>query len=198
MLIVVTSENNIPDEALWINQMFQNGLKYLHLRKPGFAIHAYQNLIDQIESQYHRKIMIHEHHELCIKYGLRGIHIPEYSRKQIAQLDTYVNEYYAQDFVVSSSFHDIDSIQQFQIHLDYYLLSPVFDSVSKKGYSGKEFNVLDQERLIVGLGGIHTDNISDTLQLGYQGVAVLGSIWEHPDPLQSFQNIQKKYQAALT
>ncbi|UTW66207.1 thiamine phosphate synthase [bacterium SCSIO 12643] len=198
MLIVVTSEHHIPNETNWINQMFQNGLKYLHLRKPGYSMEAYQDLIEQIESQYHRKIMIHEYHELCIQYGLRGIHIPDRTKSEIADFDQYVNTYYAQDFVVSSSFHDVTSIQTFQTHLDYYILSPVFDSISKNGYSGKQFNVHRQDRLIVGLGGIHPDNIAQTLKLGYDGVAVLGSIWQATNPLQSFQNIQKQYQTALT
>ncbi len=198
MLIVVTSERNIPHEADWINQMFQNGLKHLHLRKPGYSMEAYQDLIEQIESQYHCKIMIHEYHELCIQYRLQGIHIPDRTKSEIADFDQYVNTYYAQDFVVSSSFHDVESIQTFQTHLDYYILSPVFDSISKDKYSGQQFNVQCLEHLVVGLGGIHAHNISQILELGYEGIAVLGSIWQDANPLQSFRNIQKKYQAALT
>lgn len=198
MLIVVTSEQSIPNEAQWINQMFQNGLKYLHLRKPGYAMEAYQDLIEKIETQYHRKIMIHEYHELCQDYKLMGIHIPDRTKSEIPDFDQYVHAYYAQDFVVSSSFHDVKSIEVFQTHLDYYILSPVFNSISKDGYTGKQFNVQNLERLVIGLGGIHSNNISQTLKLGYEGVAVLGSIWQDTNPLNSFQKIQKQYQIALT
>ena len=68
---------------------------------------------------------------------------------------------------------------------DYVFLSPIFDSISKEGYSShftqpvlKELQrtkVID--RKVMALGGINLDRIKLAKDLGFGGVVVLGDIW---------------------
>ena len=64
MLIVFTSENQITDESVKINQLFEAGLHCLHLRKPNNNYQQHCDYLNQIDSQYHSKIVVHHFHEL--------------------------------------------------------------------------------------------------------------------------------------
>jgi thiamine-phosphate pyrophosphorylase len=196
MLIVFTSENHVDNEGFWLNELFDHGLETLHVRKPKFTREAYQNLLQEIRPEYHHKIMIHQNHEFCLEMGLKGIHIPEYSRKMMSSiLDNYVNGFQSKNYSVSSSFHNLKAVEQSDSSLDYYVLSPVFSSISKSNYLGKEFDVHHISKSIIGLGGIQSNNISQVQNLGYNGIAVLGSIWQSKNPLQNYIELQNKYQS---
>jgi thiamine-phosphate pyrophosphorylase len=64
-------------------------------------------------------------------------------------------------------------------------LSPVFDSISKAGYNAGfsyeaitdalEKGIIDNK--VVALGGISSSNIASVTDLGFGGVAVLGTVW---------------------
>jgi len=74
------------------------------------------------------------------------------------------------------------------------LLGPVFDSISKHGYKSK----FSKEELKTGisqwhgraklyaLGGINAENIRELKELGFDGAAVLGYIWNDADPVAAF------------
>ena len=94
---------------------------------------------------------------------------------------------------ISSSFHDPTTLENCSTNFDYHFLSPVFSSISKKGYKGKGFDVNGINKTIVGMGGVNEDTIEATLKLGYKGIGVLGSVWNEKNPLNAFLNIKKKY-----
>lgn len=62
----------------------------------------------------------------------------------------------------------------------YLLLGPVFDSISKKGYSGKAhlFNTIPPN--CIAIGGIDASNIMRVKAMGFHGAALLGAIWQNP------------------
>ena len=73
-------------------------------------------------------------------------------------------------------------------------LSPVFDSISKAGYSSAfapdELQAAGKEGLIdkrvIGLGGIDESNIRRIKELGFGGAAILGGLWKHFNPLTDY------------
>lgn len=194
MLIVLTSEQKIKKEATLLKQLFKAGLKVLHLRKPDFKEEGYCALLQQIEVQFHNRIMLHEYHHLCEEFNLKGIHIREQPRLEFgADLKNYVNRFKAANFLVSSAFHEPKVLASCQVGFDYHLLSPVFSSISKKGYQGRGFNVRDIDKQIMGMGGINIQTMKKTFELGYKGIAVLGGVWNTNETLQSFQHIKQYY-----
>jgi len=192
MIIVLTSERPLDNEAEQINVLFDNGLEILHLRKPTFSIDGYRALLDQIAIQYHNRIMTHQFPELTQEYGLRGIHLQEQARLDLEDaLDVTVVVYKNKGFLVTSSFHSKEDIMECNADFEYVLLSPVFGSISKKGYEGKGFDVNDLDATVIGMGGIHENTLSETYKLGFKGVGVLGGIWNVEDPIQSFIKMKK-------
>lgn len=198
MIIVLTSERELENEADTINLLFQNGLEVLHYRKPTFDIEEYRELLHKIEPEYYNRIMIHQFHELCEEFKLRGIHIQEQPRLNLNEkLKEYVSGYTANNFKVSSSFHAKNDIKNCNVDFEYVLLSPVFSSISKEGYKGKGFDVTDLDEFVVGMGGINQDTLQATFDLGFRGVGVLGGIWNTKDPIASFIAIQKRQKQYL-
>ncbi|TYP77132.1 thiamine phosphate synthase [Aquimarina intermedia] len=194
MLIVLTSEKELDDEATKINQLFDHGLEYLHVRKPSMNVNGYRYLLNAINPDYYKKIMLHQFHELVVEFDLRGIHLQEQQRIDLGdKLKEYVLDFILYDYKVSSSFHNPQDILASPIHYDYMLLSPVFDAISKTGYKGKSFNVSNIKEFVIGLGGIDEKTMATAFHLGFKGVGVLGSIWNTTDFLESFNTIKNAY-----
>ena len=97
-------------------------------------------------------------------------------------------------FLSLLSFHSKEEIEACNADFEYVLLSPVFGSISKKGYEGKGFDVTDLDTTVIGMGGINVDTIQQTFDLGFKGVGVLGGIWNTDDSLVSFQMIYNVHQ----
>ncbi|WP_010177835.1 thiamine phosphate synthase [Aquimarina agarilytica] len=195
MLIVITSEISIENEAQKINQLFEAGLECLHFRKPSLTIEQYRFLLNQIDKQSHNRIVVHHFHELINEFNLKGIHFPE--QKRIDHIDNpgryFLNlEMYGK--TISSSFHKPETLANCEFEFDYHFLSPVFSSISKEGYEGKGFDVNHIDKRIIALGGINETNIPETYQLGFNGVAVLGSVWKSENVLKSFERLKDTIQ----
>jgi thiamine-phosphate pyrophosphorylase len=44
------------------------------------------------------------------------------------------------------------------------------------------------------MGGIHSENVNATIQLGFKGIGVLGGVWNTENPVESFVQIKTAYQ----
>lgn len=67
---------------------------------------------------------------------------------------------------------------------DYVLLSPVFDSISKVGYTAAPFSPTDVSATlaaadvpVLALGGVSSITARQAVRLGFAGAALLGSVW---------------------
>lgn len=194
MFIVVTSPVKVKLDEDVVNRLFTIGLKILHLRKPDSTIDDYRTFLQGINMVYHDRIVIHHYPELCHEFGLKGYHLTESNREEMgSELEDFVRQTQDSGFTVSTAFHDLETLRLCEIPFDYHLLSPVLNSISKPDYLGKAFDVNNISKAVIGLGGIDSGNIGMIKDLGYNGVAVLGSIWEHNNPLEAFINIQEAY-----
>ncbi len=139
-----------------------------------------ETLLNAINEKYYAGISMHQFPELVEKYNLSGFHF-SYSypyQKQIA-------DRLKKNHQVSISTHTKCEIGEYEHIMDYMFLSPLFPSVSKK----EEQFLLDKEKIsnyllkgiqskIIALSGIHPENAAEAFDLGFDGIAVLGSIWE--------------------
>ncbi len=194
-LIVLSSEKLIHDEAFVLNQLFHHGLNTLHLRKNSCSLEEYKGLIEKINKEYHARIVVHDHHELCEVYALKGIHLKESYRKNLAAaLANYLIGFTENGFTTSTSFHQPEDIKKYCSDFNYAFLSPVFDSITKKGYRGRGFDVHDMNHNVVALGGVDHTLIQAVSNMGYCGVGVLGGIWNNDDYLNSFLAVKSACQ----
>ncbi|CAM1356550.1 thiamine phosphate synthase [Tenacibaculum ascidiaceicola] len=195
MIVLIAPEKDIPNEIEILQQLFEEGLEYYHFRKPDKNYEEHVAYLNQIDEKYHDRIVTHYFHELINEFNLKGIHFQE--QKRIDALENG-NEYFiGLDMIgktMSSSFHEPSALENCDIEFDYHLLSPVFSSISKKGYEGRGFDVNHIDKTIIGMGGINIDTIEKTLALGFQGIGVLGGVWNAEKTVESFKNIKRHYE----
>lgn len=177
-MILLTYPHSVPNELKIIHSLLEAGLETLHVRKPDFTAAQMRDFITLIDAAFHARIMIHSHYELCYDMQLKGIHITEKKKPQW-------NEYQHYTCNKSMATHALDALDNVPKEIDYILLSPIFPSVSKIGYSTTWDYDLMKQKLhsplpyrTVALGGITLENIDKVKALGFNDFALLGSIWE--------------------
>lgn len=186
MIIVITPEEFIKNETEIINELFQEGLDLLHIRKPLLNSVGVVDFIQKINSKFHHQLVLHSHYELAENFNISRFHFREEYRH---------NSLYKsfKDRIISTSVHDIEVFNKLNEDWNYVFISPVFPSISKKGY-GEKSNILnDIEKRnnsnvkLIALGGINDQNISKAFESDIDGVALLGAIWESTEPIKIFR-----------
>ena len=173
-LIAITKPYVEDNEVAFIHRVFESGFNILHLRKPDADIEYCRELLKKLTPDERKKIVIHDYPELFYEFDLKGIHINRNVTK-------YPEGY--QGFKTRSC-HSLEEVKLYKDYFDYVFLSPIFDSISKKGYKSafteEELKIASQDGIIdekvVALGGITFDKISFLKELGFGGAAMMGAI----------------------
>ena len=76
-LIVVTSTKFFVEENSIIDALFEEGVDYLHIRKPDSDIEFCERLVKLINKKWYKKIIMNDHFKLKEEYGLKGIHVSD-------------------------------------------------------------------------------------------------------------------------
>ncbi len=175
--IVITHPLQLKNEFEAISALFENGLEILHVRKPDFTKQELQEWIKSVDEKFHKYMMIHNHLPLAEEMNLKGVHFTSYNRHLI-------NEYKDCNCQKSTSTHSIDELKQWDERVDYAFFSPVFESISKKGYkptmAHEELQVYlhtNHKASVIALGGIDSNNVEKTKEIGFDGFAILGALW---------------------
>ena len=174
-LIVITEPQFVTNEATIIAQLLHWGVDLIHLRKPESSADELAKLIETIPTAYHNRLVLHDHFDLAAHFTLHGLHL---NRRNSVLPPNH-------EGTVSQSCHTLDEVKACKTKYDYVFLSPVFNSISKLGYTSaftpkalseaKKQGLIDQK--VVALGGITAANIDKTKYYGFGGVALLGDIW---------------------
>ena len=195
MVVVISPEKDVKNEINILNQLFKAGLEYYHLRKPEKNYDEYCDYLNRLDSKYHNKIIVHYFHELINAFNLKGIHFQEQKRRNhIDSPGQYFKGLSMFGKTISSSFHEPEDLNACYFEFDYHLLSPVFSSISKKGYEGRGFNVNHIDKNIIGMGGVTINNLSEFDKLGFIGVGVLGGIWNSNTPVEDFKKMKSHFE----
>lgn len=195
MIVVIAPETDSKDEINTLHRLFEAGLASYQLRKPKKNYKEHVAYLKKIDARYHNRIVVHLFHELVNEFNLKGIHFQEQKRRETIENEQleYFKSLNMADKTISSSFHKPEDITNCEFEFDYHLLSPVFSSISKKGYEGRGFDVNHIDKTIVGLGGITSKNIEACKAMGYNDVGVLGGIWNNENPVKAFNNLKTAF-----
>ena len=161
------------------------GVGRLHLRKPEARDEELEELLRRLAPRWAGRLVLHgpRSRELALRYGVPNVH------GAVAYRDGhgYSGGGPAVDgdgLAVSTSAHGWEEFGKLPVGLAYAFISPLFDSISKRGYRADERLLKQPEGelpcLPVGLGGISGETIGFMLERGWKGAAVLGWIWEEP------------------
>jgi thiamine-phosphate pyrophosphorylase len=190
-LVVISNATMLPDEAAIIQQLFAEGLEVLHLRKPEADEQAVRQLIEAIPAEYHNRIAMHGFFHLMDEYDIHRWHFREEHRQETTKED--MMQLKAKGYTLSTSVHDLPTLQRLTSLFSYAFFSPVFDSISKqqyKGVAGADFYLKDEQKplSVIALGGVEAGNIQSVMAMNFDGAALLGAIWKEPaDAVENFK-----------
>jgi thiamine-phosphate pyrophosphorylase len=161
-----------------------NGLQRLHIRKLGYTEQQMETYIKQIPVKWHNKIVVHHHSAIAQQFNL-GLHV------SFNNFFSYTQHSHSS---LSVSVHSRDEFEKVDGKCNYAFISPVFNSISKVGYvtNATLIGMGNQQRTtaLIALGGITNNNIAQIQQAGFDGAAIIGSVWQTDDAVKSFIEIQ--------
>lgn len=174
-LIVITLPQMVDGEADLIRSVLDNGASFVHIRKPDAGKDEVCDLVGSIGKEYMSRLTMHYYHDVAMDMGMGGVHL---SAKSPCVPEGWEGR-------VSASCHSFDEVMQCVDNVDYCFISPIFNSISKKGYksafSESDLVVASRSGVInekvVALGGVTSDRVACLGELGFGGVGVLGDIW---------------------
>lgn len=175
MIIVITLPEYIDGEAERIVQLLCR-VDLIHLRKPGSIIERLEQLINEIPTEYHNRLVLHDHHSLAVKYNLFGVHLN--SRNPMPPVGWGGS--------ISRSCHTLDELMEWKDRCNYLSLSPIYDSISKQGYMSAFSHEMIRkaaaegiiDRKVLALGGVTFNKIEEVRDLGFGGAMILGDAWK--------------------
>jgi thiamine-phosphate pyrophosphorylase len=186
ILLITPSSIGKKEPDIWC-ELFEVGLKRLHLRKPDATPQEVSKLLDQLPEQYHSRIVLHRFPELLNDYNFAGYH-HRANEKPIGKISG----------TTSRSFHQLEELKANNKFLDYVFFGPVYESISKKGYKPRvsmpELGAVlhtnkktKKGTQVYALGGVRRKKIPELFDLGFDGVALYGSIWGKKDPVHALE-----------
>jgi thiamine-phosphate pyrophosphorylase len=193
MIVVVSAPEDIPDEVARIHALFESGLRIFHLRKPNASMLQVASILKAIRPEFRGRVALHHHHELAEKFGVNRLHFTEQFRKSLPDYswNSYSNK------ILSTSIHSKEEFYRLPSCFDYTFLGPVFDSISKQNYpalknSDRWIERHENSIKVIGIGGIDSENAREVLHYGFDGIALLGSIWNYANGLDEYKRICMK------
>lgn len=201
MKLVLFSPSDKKDfEIPFLINMFENGLPTYHIRKLKYSTRKLQNFLSEIPEKYHNRIVIHTHHELAIKFDLKGVYISRSHKKRKIRTWFRIKWFMLRKkgLEVSATVKHTENLSESESKYNYVFLSPVFDSLSGNFQAGfSEFNIKsalqNTKSKVIARGGISVENIQKAHELGFAGVAFYTSIWKTTSPVQEFLKVKKKF-----
>lgn len=195
-LVLISLPHAQAGEVSLATEMLAAGLARFHVRKPGWSRAELAAYLADIPAQYHSRLVLHSHHALVAELRLGGAHLTAAARtaRDLPKL--------LSGQTLSTSFHTLDEIRQHRRRYDYVFLSPIFSSLSKVNYPAafdlsEVAAVLKKLRnrrayapRVIALGGIESTRLAEVQQAGFGGAAVLGAVWQSPDPVAAFRTLQ--------
>ncbi|GAA4044554.1 thiamine phosphate synthase [Hymenobacter glaciei] len=189
-LVIISAPAALPDEPRLLADVLGAGTETLHLRKPDWPTAQVETLVQAIPEQLHERLVLHGHPELVRRYRLGGLHLTGVQRAAAGRRPLLLPNQ-----TLSTSFHSLAEISGHRRRYEYVFLSPIFDSISKQGYASRfELPALraffaqraaqaGYQPPVLALGGMAAQNLPMVRHIGFAGAAVLGSIWQSPDPV---------------
>ncbi|MBJ6145802.1 thiamine phosphate synthase [Siccationidurans sp. BT559] len=195
-LVLLTAPTAQPDEPRVLAELLAQDLGRLHLRKPGWPAAQLEALIQALPPAFYSRLVLHAYPKLVRRYRLGGLHLTERARAAARRRPALLPGQ-----TLSTSFHSLAEINRTRRRYDYVFLSPIFDSISKEGYASK-FDLGDLQRSfrvqatrpghwppVLALGGIEAQIVGQVRQVGFAGAAVLGAVWQSPDPVAAWRQV---------
>lgn len=187
-IALITLPEFVDGEADVINELMEDGLQLLHVRKPlpqftGEILserhrERVRGLIEGVDKRYRKRMTMHYDVDMAKEMGLGGVHV------RLGVKDEGLE--FKDGLRLSCSCHSIEEAKEAEKRgMEYFFLSPIFDSVSKVGYkSAFDVRILEEMKWngvinekVFALGGVTKENVKMLMDMGFGGCGVIGSVW---------------------
>ncbi len=161
--IAITSEQPRYDEVDRIRAIIGEGWDRVHLRWPRAGVGVYRRVLDQLTQDELAHVVLHtkDLEVMALEYPIAG-----------------------KNGVESRSCHSLEELRANGGAYSYCFLSPICDSVSKRGYQAafthEQLLEIKKEDRAVALGGITPETLPQVRRYNFVGYAVLGYLAQAP------------------
>ena len=202
-LFVISPQKDKPDEPNIVTKMFESGLTTFHLRKPKHSTNQMIEYINEIPQHFHNRIVIHSHHQIALKFDLKGIHLTSTHLNKKWKY-WFVRQKLKLKFGAISKSRSYSKLQQAynkeEYNFNYYLLGTVFNSLTHGFYSsfyeeGIVAAIKTTKKRFVARGGTSPEVIKKANDLGFYGIAFNSYIWDSELPYANFLKITEVFKA---
>ena len=194
LVLITRPEHDVPGEVKIIRRLFAAGLGRLHLRKPSWSSRDHTDFLDAIPDIFWPRIVFYAYPEIVLARGLGGFHL---------KTGESTPRNWPEQRPVSSSSHSYDELMEGPRRRQYSVLGPVFPSISKKNQvphrTHREFEVILQRWRSEGgcpvyaLGGVTPETATIAREIGFDGVAFIGCVWESENPVKTFLDLERAW-----
>lgn len=194
-LVVLSPEHDDPRETAVLGALFAAGLERYHVRKPHWPAEKLGAWLRALPAEWRPRLVLHSHHEFVAELGLGGRHWRDDGSAPSMPS--------AGEGLTSRSCHDLVALRAVLGNYDSVFFGPVFPSFSKPGhgrrgdFSADKLSILLAQRTsverrtaVLALGGVTAERLPRCRELGFDGVAVLGAVWQSINPVAAFSEIQ--------
>ncbi len=172
----------------------QGGVRAIQLREKGLQVRELLALAFEIRTitrEFGAKLFINDRVDVAVAIDADGVHLGHESMPVSA-----VRKIVGRDMMIGVSTHTVYEARDAEAGgADFITFGPIFETPSKKTYGlpvGSEAlkTVKTHIRIpVFGLGGIRTGNLSEVLQAGADGVAMISAILATDDIRQASKDV---------
>lgn len=194
-LVVISPPSDEPREAAVLASLVASGLERYHVRKPDWSRAQLEAWLQPLDPPVRARLVLHQHHELVATYGLLGRHWRDAAAAPAVPP--------RDGGFTSRSCHDLKTLAAALGHYDAVFFGPLFPSISKPGHGATSTLPLaaltallatrspaERRTTVIALGGITPSRLARVGELGFDGAALLGALWEAPAPLDVWRACQ--------
>lgn len=193
-VVVLSPTGSVRGETKIVCELFEKGLQVYHLRKPRWSIDRVQSWIKSIPKVYRSRIVLHQFPELVEKFALGGFHI---------HADDSVPSCVPVEKLSAQCQHFSD-LKKCGNKFRCLMLGPVFPKkdrdITVPARTEQEYAAIvayyrqnGGACKIFAFGGVEADNVRRCKKMGFDGVAVVGAIWESADEVAAFKKLCRKW-----
>lgn len=192
--IVLSPTKSLRNEAKIVCSLFEQGLEWYHLRKPRWTAERVQSWIKSIPKAYRSRIVLHQFPELVEKFSLGGFHVQAGTDFPECVPATKIS-------VQCREYADLEKLgNRYSV-----LLGPIFPrddrDLTTPTRTWQEFAAIlaywrkhGGNNKIYAFGGISEQNIKICKKAGFDGIAVVGAVWESArTPTEAFRQLSQKW-----
>lgn len=198
--IIYTPANNIENEIEIISELLDNGTDYLYIYKPELDDYSIVDFVETIPEKYWKKC-ISTSLIITKEFDLGGYHFTRDIVQKNEKYNDKILDWLKETNKISSvTAHSIEELKKYVGTFNHVVVSPIFPSISKENYSYdwnyEELKIMNYElrmkSQIFAVGGVDVNKINVVKNLNFDGIGLLGAIWNEPE------NAVQKYNEILS